>query len=60
MGKSAGKTEAMRANDFFNSLNKGKSLSPARMFRGLTLKNRPAHENICDCCGSGDDCCGFN
>ena len=49
----------MKATDFFRTLDKGKQILSSRKFRGLTLKNRPAHEMICDCCGSGDDCCGF-
>ncbi len=46
--------------DFFANRDNGKQIPSSTKFRGLTLKNRPAHEMICDCCGSGNDCCGFN
>ncbi len=46
--------------DFFANRDNGEQIPSLTTFRGLTLKNRPAHEMICDCCGSGNDCCGFN
>lgn len=46
--------------DFFTERDSGKQIQSSAKFRGLTLKGRPAHEMICDCCGSGNDCCGFN
>lgn len=45
---------------FFKEKDKGEKIAGAKPFIGLTLKNRPATEMICDCCGSSDDCCGFN
>jgi hypothetical protein len=52
--------DVKKTKEFFRKLDKGCSLPSHTKFRGLTLKNRPSHEMICDCCGSGDDCCGFN
>ncbi|MEK6952717.1 MAG: hypothetical protein AABX29_06915 [Nanoarchaeota archaeon] len=48
------------ATAFFQRLDKGSQLKPPIDFRGLKLKNRSSLEMICDCCGDGDDCCGFN
>ena len=48
---------------FFEEFDKGKGKPTSQKFSGLSLKNRSAHEMICDCCSgeSGDgDCCGFN
>lgn len=45
--------------DFFTNKDNGEQIPSSVAFRGLTLKNRPAYEMICDCCGSGNDCCGF-
>lgn len=52
--------DADQATEFFSGLYTGESLTPIEEFRGLRLKGRSALEMICDCCGDGDDCCGFN
>jgi len=46
--------------NFFNQFDKGDQIPSDTKFSGLSLKNRPAYEMICDCCGSDSDCCGFN
>ena len=45
---------------FFLEKSKGEQHEPESEFRGLHLKGRAGAELICDCCGDGDDCCGFN
>jgi hypothetical protein len=51
--------DVKQATKFFQGLDNGCSLPSEVKFRGVTLKNRPPVEMICDCCGSGDDCCGY-
>jgi len=45
---------------FFLEHTKGEQHKPQSEFRGIHLKGRTGAELICDCCGDGDDCCGFN
>ena len=45
---------------FFVDNSKGEQIQLESEFRGLHLKGRTGAELICDCCGDGDDCCGFN
>lgn len=48
------------ATGFFSALLTGETLKPTDEFRGVKLQNRSPEEMICDCCGDGGDCCGFN
>jgi len=50
--------QAETVTDFFEKLYSGKQLDPPAVFRGVPLKDR--RNLICDCCGDGNDCCGFN
>lgn len=45
---------------FFARLYKGEKLPAVKQFRGLQPSGHSAEELICDCCGDGNDCCGFN
>ena len=46
--------------EFFTKNHKGSLYQPPTKFIGLKLKNREAHEMICDCCGETCDCCGYD
>ncbi len=55
-----GLSSVEEAASFFLAQDKGQQLVPSEEFKGISLKGRSAKEMICDCCGDGDDCCGFN